>query len=63
MPLPTCDNIWLRRLVLRLCLHVVFPFHVTFVKEMLLTMVTKTMQLHVLLRLAKTITLSAYFDL
>jgi hypothetical protein len=57
MPLPTCDNIWLRSLVLRLCPHVLFPFLVTFVKEVLPVMVTKTMQLHVLLGLAKAITL------
>ncbi len=63
MPFSTCDNIWLRRLVLHFCLRVVFPFRATFVEEMFPTMVTKTMQLHVMPRLAKAITLLASFDL
>jgi len=32
MPLSTCDNIWLNRLVLCLCMCVVFPSCATFVK-------------------------------
>jgi len=56
MSLPTCDNIWLKRLVLRLC-----PSHFMFIKEMLLAMVIKTM--HVLLGLAKATTLLVSFDL
>ncbi len=40
-PLSTCDNIWLKRLVLYLYPCVVFPSWVTFVEEMLLTMVKK----------------------
>jgi hypothetical protein len=63
MPFSTCDNIWLRRSVLHFCLRVVFPFRATFVKEVLPIMVTKTMQLHVMPRLAKAITLSTSFDL
>ncbi len=62
MPFSTCDNIWLRSLVLHLCSCVVFPFHVTFVEEVMPAMVKKTMQLHVLLGLAKAITLSTSFD-
>jgi len=62
MPFSTCDNIWLRRLVLHLCSCVVFPSHVTFVEEVMPAMVKKTMQLHVLLGLAKAITLSVSFD-
>ncbi len=38
-PLSTCDNIWSRRLVLRLCPYVVFPSRTTFVEKMLPTMV------------------------
>jgi hypothetical protein len=56
MSLPTCDNIWLKRLVLHFC-----PSHFMFVKEMLPTMVIKTM--HVLLGLAKATTLLVSFDL
>jgi len=63
MPLSTYDNIWLRRLVLRFCSRVVFPSWVMFVKEVLLAMVKKTMQLHVLPELAKATTLSTSFDL
>jgi hypothetical protein len=63
MPLSTFDNIWLRRLIFRLCPCVVFPSCVTFLEEMLLAMVTKTMQLHVLPGLAKATTLSTSFDL
>ncbi len=63
MPLSTCDNIWSKRLVLCFYLHVVFSFCATFIKEMLPAMVTKTIQLHVLLRLAETTTLSTSFDL
>jgi hypothetical protein len=51
-PLSTCDNIWLKRLVLRLCSRVVFPSQTTFVKKMLPTMVKKSMQLHVFPRFA-----------
>ncbi len=63
MPLSACDNIWLRRLVLRFCSRVVFPSWVMFVKEVLLAMVKKTMQLHVLPELVKATTLSTSFDL
>jgi hypothetical protein len=41
-PLSTCDNIWLRRLVLCLCLHVAFPSRATFVEKILLAKVKKT---------------------
>jgi len=57
MPLSTCDNIWLKRLVFRLFPCVVFPSCATFVEEMLLVMVTKTMKLHVLPGLARATTL------
>jgi len=63
MPFSTCDNIWLRRLVLHFCLCVVFPLRATFVEEVLPTMVTKIMQLHAMPRLAKAITLLTNFDL
>jgi hypothetical protein len=63
MPLPTCDNIWLKRLILCLYPCVFFPFCGIFVEEVLFTMVTKTMQLHVLLGLVKVTTLLASFDL
>ncbi len=38
-PLSTCDNIWLRRLVLCFYLHVVFHSWATFVEEVMPTMV------------------------
>jgi hypothetical protein len=63
IPFSTCDNIWLKRLVLHFCLHVVFPFCATFVEQVLFTMVTKTMQLHVMPRFVEAITLLVSFDL
>jgi hypothetical protein len=62
MPFSTCENIWLKRLVLCLCLHLVFPSWATFIEEVLPIMVKKTMQLHVLLGLAKVTTLLISFD-
>jgi hypothetical protein len=44
-------------------MRVVFPSCGTFVKEMLLAMVTKTIRLHVLPGLVKATTLPASFDL
>jgi len=60
MPLSICDNIWLRRLVLRLCPRASWAM---FVEKVLLAMVKKTMQLHLLLELAMATTLSVSFDL
>jgi hypothetical protein len=53
MALFTCENIWLQRLVLHWCQHVIFPFYSTLVEEVL-TLVTKTMNLHVLSHLVET---------
>jgi hypothetical protein len=50
MPLSTFENTWLQRLVLHQCPHVIFPSHVTLVKDVLTTMVSKTMQLHVFIK-------------
>jgi hypothetical protein len=51
MFLSTCENIWLQRLVLHQCPHVLFPFHFFLIEEMLLAMVKKTMDHDVLLNL------------
>jgi len=61
-PLSTCDNIWLKRLVLCFYSHVVFPSQATFVGKVLHAMIKKTMQLHVLSRLVEATTLLASFD-
>ncbi len=63
MPFSTCENIWLQRLVLHQCPRVIFPFCVTLVKDVLPTMVSKTMQLHVLLGLVKAKTIFVNFEL
>jgi hypothetical protein len=62
-PLSNHENIWLQRLVLHQCPRVVFPSQSSFVGEMLLAMVKKTMDQHVLPNLASTIIMSASFDL
>jgi hypothetical protein len=62
IPLSTCENIWLWK-VLHQCPYVVFPSRITLVEEMSPIIITRTMQLHVLLRLAKTTTMFINFDL
>jgi hypothetical protein len=54
MPLLSCKNIWLHILILHQCSHVVFLFHPSFVEQIFLTRVTKTMNLHVLPNLEST---------
>ncbi len=43
-----CENIWLRRLVLRQCPRVAFLSCFSFVEHVFPAQVTKTMELHVL---------------
>jgi len=59
--LSTCENIWLHRLVLQQCPCVVFPFRSSLMEWMLLTMVTKTIKLHVLPHLSFATTMFAKF--
>jgi hypothetical protein len=49
--LSTCENIWLRRLVLHQCPHVLFPSHSQLVEEVFHAMVTKYMDIHDLSKL------------
>jgi len=49
--------------VLSQCLHVLFPFRSSLVEEMLLTMVKKTMDHHVLSNLTFATVVSVSFDL
>jgi hypothetical protein len=56
------ENIWLKRLVLRWCLLIYFPFRIVLMDEMLPTMVKKTMNLHILLNLASKNIVSVSFD-
>jgi hypothetical protein len=63
MPLSTCKNIWLQRLVLHQCPNVVFLFHNTLVQKMIHVMVKKTTDLQMLPNLASTTILTASFDL
>jgi hypothetical protein len=59
----TCKNIWLWRLVIRQCPCVNFPFCSNLLEHVLLEIIQKTMNLHVLPSL-KTITIiSTSFDL
>jgi hypothetical protein len=46
--LSTCKNIWHQRLVIHQCFGVNFPFRSNLVEHVLLEMVQKTMDLHVL---------------
>jgi hypothetical protein len=62
MPLSSCENIWLRKLVLHQCPHVIFTFHSCLVEQVLHAMVTKTMNLHVLPHLKSITTISCSFD-
>ncbi len=62
-PLSTCENVWLRRLILHQSLCVLFPFRSSFVEEVLSAMVKKTMDHHVLSNLTLTTMVFASFDL
>ncbi len=57
--LSICENIWFQRLMLCQCPYVLFPFRSSLMEEVLLVMVKKTMDYHVLLNLASTIIVSA----
>jgi hypothetical protein len=61
-PLSTFENIWLQILVFCQCAHVNFPFHSNLVEHVLLEMVLKTMDLHVLHSLETITTIFAHFD-
>jgi hypothetical protein len=61
-PLLTCENVWLHRLVLCQCPHVLFLSQFSLVENMLHAMVTKTMD-HVLSNLAFAIVVFSSFDL
>jgi hypothetical protein len=63
MPLSTCENVWLQRLVLHQSPHELFPFRFFCVEEVLLAMVKKTMDHHVLPNLALAIVVYASFGL
>ncbi len=52
MPFSTCENIWSWNILLQ-CSHVVFPSCTTLVEEMSPIIITKTIQLHALIRFAK----------
>jgi hypothetical protein len=43
----TYENIWLWMLVLRMCFHVVFSFHFTLVKKMILVMIKKKLSIYI----------------
>jgi len=60
MPFLMCENIWLRRLVLRQCPYITFPSCFSFVEHVFLTTITKTMELHVLPHLKSTIIPTKY---
>ncbi len=47
LPIQFVESIWLKCLVIQLCLHVVFPFFKTFNKKMLPDLVEKTNQTYV----------------
>jgi hypothetical protein len=61
--LSTCKNIWHWRLGFHQCFGVNFPFHSNLVEHVLLEMVQKTMDLHVLPSLKTATTISTSFIL
>jgi hypothetical protein len=61
--LSSCEIVWLWRLVLQKCSHVIFPFHSHVVEEVLPKMVQKTMNLHVFPNFKSTTTMFVSFDL
>jgi hypothetical protein len=63
IPLSTCKNIWLQRLVLHQCPNVVFLFCYTLVEKLIHVMVKKTMDLQMLPNLASTTIVTTSFDL
>jgi hypothetical protein len=56
MPFSTCENIWLWN-VLHQCPPIVFLYCTTLVEEMSPIIITKTMELHVLLKLTEATTM------
>ncbi len=62
-PFSTCENMWLYKLVLHQCPHVVLPSHFALVEQLILTMLNKAMDLHVLPNFASTTTMTTNFDL
>jgi hypothetical protein len=62
MALSSCENVWLQRLVLQQCPHVIFPSHSNLVEKVLFGMVQKTMNLHVLLYLNSATMVFISFD-
>jgi hypothetical protein len=63
MPLFTCDNIWVQRLVLCQCLCVQFHSHFFLLEEMLQTKVKKIMDQHVISNLTSATIIFVSFDL
>jgi hypothetical protein len=63
MALSTCENVWLERLVLRQCLHVVFSSHFVLVENVFLAIITKIMKFNVLLHIVEVTIVSTSFDL
>ncbi len=61
--LPTCENIWLHKLILYQCPHVKFLSHSNHMEHVLLKMVQKTMGLHMLLNFETSIIVFTSFDL
>ncbi len=62
-PLSTCENVWMRRLTLRLDPKMVFPFQKRLFKQILLMMVTHYLNLHVRPLPNVTSTITTTFDL
>jgi len=63
MPLSTFENIWLQRLVLHQCPHIVFLFCFALIGKNILAMGKETMDLHVLPNFAYVTTMVTSFDL
>jgi hypothetical protein len=62
-PLSSIENVWLRRLVLCQCGPITFLSKQKFSNEVILSMVNKTMECHVLPTFVDVITVTTTFDL
>ncbi len=63
LPMKLVESIWLQKLSYKLCPQIVFPLRKTFVENVLLRLVEKTMVIYVQLALANCLSTTCTFDL
>jgi len=62
-PLNTCENVWMRRMTLKLDPKLLFPFQRTLFEDIILAMVARCLDLHMQLQFDATLSTTATFDL